>query len=156
MEFNITVFLILLLHLASCSFMTGVIWLIQLIHYPAFHKIENSHFLIFHKNHTTLMGYIVMPAMVVELITAILLILKSSNNLYFILNLFLLFIIWICTFVLSIPLHQQLSKNQNYLLIQKLVLTNWPRTLAWSLRLLIILFVSFKLFREAFCQFQVS
>lgn len=41
---------------------------------------------------------------------------------------------WVCTFFLSVPIHAQLAKGaHDPALLQRLVRTNWPRTLAWTL-----------------------
>jgi predicted outer membrane lipoprotein len=39
-----------------------------------------------------------------------------------------------CTVFLSVPLHAKMATNPDALVGAKLVATNWPRTIAWSLR----------------------
>jgi hypothetical protein len=44
--------LLMLGQIFSCFFMTGVIWLIQIVHYPAFALIDPNKFLEFHAMHS--------------------------------------------------------------------------------------------------------
>jgi hypothetical protein len=39
-----------------------------------------------------------------------------------------------CTVLLSVPLHAKMATNPDAQVGKKLVATNWPRTIAWSLR----------------------
>ncbi len=47
---------------------------------------------------------------------------------------FLVFIVWLSTFVLQVPIHNQLKTGKENMLIRRLVATNWIRTAAWSLK----------------------
>jgi uncharacterized membrane protein len=127
--------IVFLIHLVCCAWMTGLIWVIQLLHYPAFAKIKKSEFIAFHATHTGLITFLVGPVMSVELLTGITLIKTSDFHPIFIGNFVLLVGIWICTAVLSVPAHDRLSSGQDLRRIDWLVRTNWPRTLFWSLRL---------------------
>lgn len=132
MEYNI-----LLLHFLLCSFMTGLIWLIQLVHYPSFRYVEASQFTKFEDFHARTISYIVMPAMLFELFSAIILFVFESNNIYLI-NLILDVLIFISTFLLSAPFHKELSISKDPKAIDKLILFNWPRTILWTLRTIIL------------------
>ena len=59
-------------HLTSTSIMVGVIWVIQLVHYPSFKYVNESDYIIFQKYHMSNISYIVFPVMFTELTTAIL------------------------------------------------------------------------------------
>ena len=130
--------IIFILHLISCAFMAGLIWAIQILHYPAFDEIHPDKFITFHTGHSNKITYIVGPVMGLELITAIILLIQKVDPLFFAANLLFLGLIWFATAFLSVPLHNTLSKGQNNLAIKKLVNTNWPRTILWSLRLVIL------------------
>jgi hypothetical protein len=43
-------------------------------------------------------------------------------------------ILWLVTFIFSVPLHNKLLQGKDHLHIQKLVRTNWIRTLLWWTR----------------------
>lgn len=121
----------------SCFFMTGLIWLIQIVHYPSFLFVEPARFIEFETFHSKKISLIVIPIMLTELATALLLILHKQEFV-FIINLILLACIWLSTFFLSVPLHNKLMNSSNGTLdvgsIQKLILTNWPRTILWTIR----------------------
>jgi len=46
----------------------------------------------------------------------------------------LIFIVWLSTVVLQVPIHNQLKAGKENRRIQCLVTTNWIRTAAWSLK----------------------
>lgn len=135
--------LVFLIATASCFFMTGVIWIVQLVHYPYFHYSDNQSFADAQKFHTTKISYVVLPAMIIELLASLYLLYQVpdiiSPSTSFILFA-LLTLIWISTFFLQVPLHNSLAKEKNSPIIRRLVQTNWIRTLAWSLRSLIFLY----------------
>ena len=84
-----------------------------------------------------------MPLMAIELITTIILFMQNIDNessLIFKINLIIVILIWFSTFFIQVPLHQKLSKGKKNSLIDKLVLTNWFRTVLWTLRSILIIF----------------
>ena len=129
------------LHLVATSIMVGVIWVIQLVHYPSFHYIDRSRYELFQDFHMRSISWIVFPLMSVELITGILLIQSPvfghSNKLFFI-SMILLALIWFLTATLFISIHKNLSNGYNKNIIYRLVNLNWLRTILWSLRMVFI------------------
>ena len=135
---------LLILNLVSTLFMTGVIWFVQIIHYPLFKFIPEESFPNFSVLHSTNAGYIVIVPMVTELITSILLLKWHPNGLpyyYFLTGFILVLIIWFSTFLLQVPIHDSLSKGYDERRVDMLVKTNWLRTTAWSLRAMLITFI---------------
>ncbi len=131
---------IFVIHLVATFFMTGVIWIIQLVHYPSFRFVSSEGFLKFSEFHQSSITWVVGPMMVVELLTGLYLWLHQPTSLVWPLLCFLTLLIWLSTFFLSVPLHTQLIvSGYDLALIDKLVSTNWPRTLFWSLRSLILI-----------------
>lgn len=128
----------LIAHLVACAFMCGVIWIIQILHYPAFRDIEDAKFRAFHRGHSGRISFIVAPVMIGELASGTWLLYKDAQNVWLIANFVLLLATWISTFALSVPIHNSLEKAKDIKKIEKLIQTNWPRTLAWSARLLIL------------------
>lgn len=122
----------------ACSFyMTGVIWIVQCLLYPTFQKIGVTEFQKFHLKHTHLMGLLVGPIMVVEFVSAAAMAL--SFDIFSVINLALVLILWLVTFAVSVPMHRQLVVEQDQDVIQKLVRTNWWRTALWTLKSLGVL-----------------
>lgn len=131
-----------LLHLASALWMTGVIWLIQLIHYPSFLYIREDQFQIFIRKHQSRMSWIVVAPMFLEWITLILILKNihdSTQYFLWIFNMVALIGIWISTFAIQVPIHQKLLQHCSPILMARLIQTNWIRTILWSLRLVLIL-----------------
>lgn len=126
-----------LAHFAFCFYLTGMIWVIQLIHYPAFCFISEKEFVHFHTRHTSIMGVIVGPVMVLEFLTALLLCFKGPVGWW--LNLAGVLGIWLVTFLVSVPIHNKLVHGLNIFQVEKLIRTNWLRTWLWSLRSVVFL-----------------
>ena len=124
--------------------MTGVIWIIQLIHYPSFRFIDFKEFLNFQKFHTTTITFVVGPMMTLEIFSALYLLIINDFSAFWIIQMIVLVAIWLCTTFLSVPLHTLLaqlhiSDIERLQVTQILVKTNWPRTLLWSFRSLLLL-----------------
>lgn len=116
----------------SCTFLAGIISVIQLIHYPGFAFIHKEKFSEFHLRHTNALGFIAGPSMCLELISAVWL--AKSGNTFFILNLLGVIILWLLTFLVSVPAHNYLRSGFDEKAWRRLVSTNWIRTIIWNLR----------------------
>ena len=123
-----------------CSFfMCGLIWVIQMVHYPAFNFVNEDHFTSFENFHTTRITLIVVPVMLIELVSACILALIDMNVVS-LTNLFLLVLIWLVTFTCSVPCHTGLRKSKSTKLIKKLIATNWLRTFLWTTKSVLLVF----------------
>ena len=130
---------VLLGHLIFTSIMTGVIWVIQIVHYPSFHFIEKDLYTAFQKFHMNKISIIVIPIMLAELITGMMLFLdKSSKSPFLIISFVILVLIWLITGVFFSKAHNELIAGYQELVINQLVAMNWIRTLLWTLRLLLL------------------
>ena len=130
---------VLLGHLIFTSIMTGVIWVIQIVHYPSFHFIEKELYTAFQKFHMNKISIIVIPIMLAELITGMMLFLdKSSKSPFLIISFVILVLIWLITGVFFTKAHNELMTGYQELVVNQLVAINWIRTLLWTLRLLLL------------------
>ena len=130
---------VLLGHLIFTSIMTGVIWVIQIVHYPSFHFIEKEFYTAFQKFHMNKISIIVIPIMLAELITGMMLFLdKSSKSPFLIISFVILVLIWLITGVFFSKAHNELIAGYQELVVNQLVAMNWIRTLLWTLRLLLL------------------
>ena len=130
---------VLLGHLIFTSIMTGVIWVIQIVHYPSFHFIEKELYTAFQKFHMNKISIIVIPIMLAELITGMMLFLdKSSKSPFLIISFVILVLIWLITGVFFSKAHNELMTGYQELIVNQLVVMNWIRTLLWTLRLLLL------------------
>ena len=129
----------LIIHLIATSVMVGVIWVIQLVHYPSFHFIELKQYTTFQRFHMSRISYVVIPAMFTELFTLILFIISTDKIDSFIsISGLLLILIWLMTAVFFSGMHQKLTLGYDQAIVEKLVKLNWGRTLLWTLRLLLV------------------
>ena len=124
---------LVLIHIFSCFFMTGLIWIIQVLHYPSFHYIGQEAAKEFNRFHVFRITLIVAPIMTAELVTAILLVKSLESHLLY-LNLIMLLITWLITALVSMPLHFKLINKTKTKYIKSLIITNWPRTILWTTR----------------------
>ena len=125
----------------------GLIWTIQLVHYPSMKYIPKDRFSEYHNFHSIRISILAMPLMFAELVTSIMLLYQNFNNALqsiFLLNLILVVLIWLSTFLIQAPLHNGLSKEKNTEKLSKLICSNWIRTILWTARsILMILFLAF-------------
>ena len=134
MEFE----LILKVNFISTSLMVGVIWVIQLLHYPSFHFINDKKYIEFQNFHMRRISFIVIPTMLTELASALLLAYFFRSSLTIIL-LALLLGVWAITLIFFTNMHQKLTNGYNQTIVYRLVQINWSRTILWSLRLIILM-----------------
>ena len=133
---------IFLINIASTWFMVGLIWIVQIVHYPLFGYVDSKEFRTYHENHKILITPVVGFVMIVELLTAGILIFqipKGIPNWAAIVGIILLGVIWFSTLFLQIPYHNKLSSKFDENVLMMLVNTNWIRTICWSLRGVIVL-----------------
>ena len=68
-----------------CAFsalsMTGVIWFVQIVHYPLFASVGGDRWTTYHAGHTRRTGWVVAPLMVAELGSAAVLVLQDPGAL---------------------------------------------------------------------------
>lgn len=124
---------LLMLHAAATLFMTGLIWFVQIVHYPLFDHVGAGNFAAYEQEHTRRTGWVVVPPMLVELATAILLVWRMGGAVTWT-GLVLLALIWLSTFGWQVPAHERLETGFDAPTYRWLVLSNWVRTVAWSVR----------------------
>ena len=111
-----------------------LIWLVQLIIYPSFHHIPHREFIAYHSWYEIRISSVVLPLMIAEVGLTFWWILSDNYSTVSVLSIFTVFIIWLSTFTLQVPIHSQLKIGKKDILIRRLVMTNWIRTAAWSIK----------------------
>lgn len=117
--------------------MTGLVWFVQLVHYPLMGDVGPAGFARYEQRHRQRTTWIVAPAMLFEAALAAWLLLHPPAGAppwTAAAGAALLAGIWLSTFAVQVPLHAQLSAGFDPAAHRRLVATNWWRTLAWSLR----------------------
>lgn len=128
--------LLVVLNAASALVMTGVIWFVQVVHYPllAIVPVENARTVA--GEHQSRTAWVVGAPMGIEGVTTLWLMFDRPAGVSLVLA-------WaggacvavalLCTVLLSVPRHARMAENPDARVGRELVLTNWPRTVAWSL-----------------------
>ena len=133
------------MHLASTLFMAGLIWFVQVVHYPLYSQVGTSDFAKYEQRHKTATTWVVAPPMLMELTTAVLLLWfrpVGLTTLPCVLGLSLVGVNLLSTLFLQVPCHEILTQAFDPAVHQKLVSTNWIRTAAWSLRGILVLWMT--------------
>lgn len=127
----------LAIHAASTLFMVGVIWFVQVVHYPVFADVGTESFAAYESKHSRLTTWVVMPAMLIEFATASALLFwirLDSPTWMTAAGFILVNVIWLSTFFLQVPCHDKLATGFDIDAWKFLVQSNWIRTIAWSVR----------------------
>ena len=125
--------------------MIGVILMTQLITYPSFLKNDKNEFVSFQNNYVKNISIVAVPTMSLELLTLIYMNVYI-NNLLFMKSLLVLIVIWLVTFIIIVPIHNQLSKKLEIDKIISLIRYNWIRTVLWTSKIFIILYIFYEEF----------
>jgi hypothetical protein len=127
----------LLLQFAATWTMIGIIWFVQIVHYPLFARVDGPAYRQFMADHTRLTGWVVGPPMLAEAAASLLLVFQAESPVQSLAawaGLVLVGLIWASTWLLQVPRHRQLASGFDARSHAALVSTNWIRVVAWSLR----------------------
>jgi len=121
-----------------------LICLIQIVHYPSFRYVDSTSFSTFHQHHTDTITIIVLPLMLCELVNVLWVTYKMDFSPIFLVLSGIVTAIWLTTFLVSVPLHAQMAQFKNAEAIEKLISTNWIRTMLWTAKVIIVTFLFYK------------
>ncbi len=141
-----------LLQLACTLTMTGIIWFVQIVHYPLFARVAPTKFAQYESEHATRTGWVVGPLMCAELATATLMLAHRFRPATILPaaalgGAILVAILWLSTALIQVPLHNRLGAGYDAHAVAMLVATNWIRTLAWTARSALLLAWTAKLLK---------
>ena len=110
-----------------------VIWMVQIIIYPSLSIIEDSGFSDWHRSYCSKIGFFVLPLMTAQF-------LESSSAVFFVGSILdwckfaTVILALFVTFAISAQCHRKLTKGgRNHAVLDRLSVTNWIRTVLWSL-----------------------
>ncbi|MBD0320224.1 MAG: hypothetical protein ICV87_07820 [Gemmatimonadetes bacterium] len=133
---------IFLLHVAATGMMIGVIWFVQIVHYPLFAMVGRDGFAAYEATHSRRTTFVVVMPMLVELATGAYLALRpppAVSPVAMWAGLALIGVIWLSTWLLQVPGHRALEAGFDPAAHRALVATNWIRTVAWTARGILLL-----------------
>lgn len=136
--------LVFLAHLAATLFMVGLIWFVQMVHYPLFSATGSTEFVGYHAEHMRWAPRVVIGPMLAEMGTGLVLLWRQPTGMRrtpFCLGFVLLLVIWLSTAFWQWPQHAVLEKGLENEAYRFLVLSNWMRTVCWSLRACLLLYL---------------
>lgn len=128
---------ILLANIVSTLFMVGLIWMVQVVHYPLFDDVGQENYVSYQQRHQNNITYIVGPVMLIELATAIALVwyrMESIGKPLVYTGIALVVLIWLSTAFIQVPCHEKLVRGFDPAAYTWLVQSNWIRTVAWTAR----------------------
>lgn len=133
-----------LVHAAATWFLVGLIWIIQVVHYPLFARVGEDGFVAYEAAHTRLISLVVGPAMLVEGVATLWLFFAPPDGLTRALPLIaglVLAGVHLSTITLQVPAHGRLEHGWDPIVADRLVRTNWIRTIGWTIRGVLALFM---------------
>jgi hypothetical protein len=135
---------VLLVHAGATLFLCGLIWTIQTVHYPLFASVGHGSFRSYELEHQSRVARVVAPTMIIELVTGAVLLATASSSgarVVYGAGFALIAFIWISTGLQAVPRHRELTRGFDAQAHRGLVRANWNRTIAWTVRSLIVLWM---------------
>jgi hypothetical protein len=120
--------------------MTGLIWFVQVVHYPLFAEVDPERFPVYHAAHTRWTTWVVALPMLVELAAAGWLVVRPEPGFPVVISWLgfgLVLAVWGCTSLIQVPLHACLARGFDARCHAMLVASNWCRTGLWTCHALV-------------------
>lgn len=117
--------------------MVGVIWTVQLVHYPLLGRLSALEPSMAATDHQRRITWVVGPPMAAEGITALWLLVDRPDTMSLLSALVaagLLGVALLSTLLMQVPRHTRLAEAHDDDVVRSLIATNWIRTAAWSAR----------------------
>ena len=129
--------IILLANFVATAVMMGVIWFVQWVHYPLLATVPVDGAVKVAEQHQRRTGQVLALPMAVEGVTTLWLLASRPDAVSLILPWLAAVLLAVAlgsTVFVSVPLHAKMATNPTADVGQRLVVTNWPRTIAWTAR----------------------
>lgn len=137
-----------LVQVASTLPLVGVIWTVQVVHYPLFAGVGPEGWAAYEAAHQSRITPVVGPLMLAELVSAAWLVLDRPPEIpaaAVLAGAALVGLIWASTAFVQVPLHGALGSAFDADAHRRLVATNWVRTAAWTARGGLVLWMAARL-----------
>ena len=126
-------------NLAATLFLTGLAWFLQTVQLPLLAHLREADFAtgirLQRRRNTILMA----PAMLIEAVTSIAIAKDLWRDWPAISAAAIVAVIWFVTFLFIVPLNARLAKGFDAQVLRLLTRANWVRTVAWTLRSVIVI-----------------
>jgi hypothetical protein len=132
-------------HTAATLAMFGLIWMVQIVHYPLMAHVGRADFRAWHDRHLRRTTWVVGPLMLAETASALVLLEAAPPGTAAWLpwtGIVLVVLVWISTAALQVPMHRRLEAGWDERAHRFLVRSNWLRTAAWSARAVVALAIA--------------
>ena len=143
--------LVFMLNLVATWYMVGLIWMVQVVHYPLFNRVGDQTFQRYEEDHNRLITPVVGIAMLLEIATAFALLMSRPPefpNWAAWLGVVLVSVIWLSTAFIQVPSHSILLEGFQDSAYQRLVQSNWIRTLCWTVRGILLGYFCLRMFER--------
>lgn len=126
---------VLIAHLVSSLIMVGIIWTVQIVHYPLMALVGRERFAAYEAAHAPRMASVVMLPWIVQGATTAWLLIARPTGVpipLIVAAASAALVPVIVTVLASIPAHARLAEGFDTSVHARLVATNWIRTVAWT------------------------
>ena len=129
---------VLIAQAVASGMMAGIIWFVQLVHYPLFAAVTGPGETAYARANQARTSLVVLPPMLVEAAAAGWLALRPPAGIGVVpaaVGLGLVGLLWLSTLAVQMPLHGRLAGEGHAAgVVAALVRSNWPRTVLWTAR----------------------
>ena len=133
---------LLLLNAAAVLAMTGVIWFVQLVHYPLFAAVGAGEWAAYHSEHSRRTTWVVALPMTVDLFSSLALVAVTPTGMSPALaagGAVAALVTWAATGLLAVPAHRRLGRGWDGETGRRLLRANAIRTAAFSAHAVLVL-----------------
>ena len=121
--------------------MAGLIWFVQIVHYPLFARVTGPGERAYAAEHQRRTAGVVIPFMLVEGLTSAAVAAAPPPGIprsLAVAGFVLVVLLWASTALVQMPLHGRLGREGHVpTVVATLVRSNWPRTALWTARALL-------------------
>ncbi len=130
--------ILLIAQAVASGMMAGIIWFVQVVHYPLFAAVTGPHDAEYARENQARTSLVVLPPMLVEAVAASWIAAWPPGGIGrgpALVGLALVGFAWLSTLAVQMPLHARLAREGHTpAIVAALVWSNWPRTLVWTAR----------------------
>jgi hypothetical protein len=135
---------VLVIGAAATWSMVGLIWVVQVVHYPMLAVYSQLFPAIAAVDHQRRITWVVGPLMAIEGLTSLILLFTRPPTMSMLaawIAAMLVALALVSTVLIQVPLHAQLATAHDAETARRLIASNWVRTVAWTAKGLLLVAV---------------